>query len=108
MTNNGNHEERPLVGLPVILRCPRGEEWPAESFKSTVEYEKKVQTHDTIHFLCPAGHVFTLRRAVEKGMFTPEQGLKLIASAQQRLPEARKEARRIKREYPQLFPKKRR
>lgn len=85
--------------VPVILRCPRGEEWPAGTFKSTVDYKKKVQSHDTIHWLCPAGHEFDLRKAVEKGMFTPDQALRMIAAAQRELPELRKEARRAKRKW---------
>jgi len=68
--------------LPAILKCPRGEEWPATSFKSYVHIDQKVQTHDTIDMTCPAGHKFTLKKAVEKGMFTQEQAFKIIASAQ--------------------------
>lgn len=94
--------ERPLDG-PAILRCPRGEEWPSESFKSSLDYRGNVVTHDSIHIWCPAGHEFTLKKAVEKGMLTPEEGLKIIASAQKQLPELRKEAQRIKRANPGFF-----
>ena len=68
--------------LPLTLKCPRGEEWPATSFKSYVHIKEKVQSHDTITFECPAGHKFSLKKAVEKGMFNQEQALKIIASAQ--------------------------
>ena len=68
--------------VPATLKCPRGEEWPATSFKSYVGFKEKVQSHDTITFGCPAGHTFTLKKAVEKGMFTQEQALKIIAAAQ--------------------------
>ncbi len=68
--------------LPLTLKCPRGEEWPAMSFKSCVHIKEKVQSHDTITFECPAGHTFSLKKAVEKGMFNQEQALKIIAGAQ--------------------------
>ena len=84
---------------PLTLRCPKGEEWPTTSFISTIAVKEDIQTHDTISWLCPAGHSFTLKRAVETGMFTPEQALTMIAEAQRRLPEARKEAKRLMREF---------
>ena len=84
---------------PLTLKCPRGEEWPGTSFISTVALKENVQTHDTINWLCPAGHSFTLKRAVQTGMFTPEQALIMIAEAQRRLPEARKEAKRLLRSF---------
>ena len=79
--------------LPAILKCPssRGEEWPAESFKSYVSAKAKVITHEDITWLCPAGHTFTLKKAVEKGMFTPDEALKMIALAQKELPEAKRQ-----------------
>jgi hypothetical protein len=85
--------------IPPILKCPstRGEEWPADSFKSYVSTDVKFITHDEISFTCPAGHTFTLRKAVQKGMFTPEEALRMIAKAQAELPglkEDVKEARR--------------
>ena len=84
---------------PLTLRCPRGEEWPTTSFTQTIAYKEDIQTHDTILFYCPAGHDFTLKRAVKAGMFTPEQALTMIAEAQRRLPETRKEAKRLMREF---------
>ncbi|KKK96505.1 hypothetical protein LCGC14_2662070 [marine sediment metagenome] len=84
---------------PLTLRCPWGEEWPGLSFKSLVALKEDIQTHDTITWLCPAGHSFTLKKAVKTGMFTPEQALTMIAEAQRRLPEARKEAKRLMREF---------
>jgi len=68
--------------LPLTLKCPRGEEWPATSFKSYVHIKEKVQSHDTITFECPAGHTFSLKKAVGKGIFTQEQAFKIIAQAQ--------------------------
>lgn len=94
-----------MTDIPVILRCPRGDEWPAESFTTTMDFKAKVQTHETIRVICPAGHGFTLKKAVEKGMFTPDQALKIIAEAQRRLPEARKKARRLTREWKKELPK---
>ena len=84
---------------PLTLRCPWGEEWPGPSFISTVTLKEDIQTHDTINWLCPAGHSFTLKKAVKTGMFTPEQALTMIAEAQRRLPEARKEAKRLLRSF---------
>ena len=84
--------------LPLTLRCPRGEEWPATVFKSFTDIKGKVQTHETITFMCPAGHSFSLKKAVESKMFTPEQALMILAEAQRRLPKARKEVRRFRRE----------
>ena len=73
-----------MDGLPATMKCPsrRGEEWPTSSFKAHFLIKEKVQTHNTITFECPAGHTFSLKKAVEKGMFTQEQALKIIAQAQ--------------------------
>ena len=84
---------------PLTLRCPWGEEWPGPSFISTVTLKEDIQTHDTINWLCPAGHSFTLKKAVKTGMFTPEQALTMIAEAQRCLPEARKEAKKLMRSF---------
>ena len=87
------------VELGLTLRCPRGEEWPATSFKSFVDSKVKVQTHETITFLCPAGHEFTLLRAVKSGMLMPDHALKVLAEAERQLPAAREEAKRSLREF---------
>lgn len=90
-----------MSNLPLTRKCPRGEEWPAESFKSLVDCDQRVQTHSTITFYCPAGHEFKLKRAVASGMFTPEEALKIIAYAQKQMPRMIREAKlaeRIERE----------
>lgn len=88
-----------MTDIPIILRCPRGEEWPAESFTNTVEYKERIQSQDTIRFICPLGHCYTVRQLVQKKTLTPEQALDIIAEAQRRLPEAREKARRLTREW---------
>jgi len=93
------HGEIETAGLPVILKCPRGEEWPAESFHTLVSYKENIQTHDTITVMCPLGHSFSLKRAVKSKMFTPEQALQMISLAQKELPELRKEARQLNRAW---------
>jgi len=87
-----------MSDLPVILKCPRGEEWPATSFDCLVA-KKRVQTHETVTFFCPLGHTFTLKTAVEKGMFTPIQAIQMIAAAQRNLPALIKEGRRVMRRW---------
>jgi hypothetical protein len=63
------------------MRCPRGEKWPTESFKSYIDSGAEVQTYETITFVCPAGHSFKLKRAVATKMFTAEQAQRIIAAA---------------------------
>jgi hypothetical protein len=64
------------------MKCPvGGEEWPAMSYKSLIDlYADKFQ-YRNIHFSCPAGHDFTLRKAVNSGMFTQEQGKRIFEIA---------------------------
>lgn len=78
---------------PAISKCPstKGEEWPTESYKSYISAGAKVITHEDITFTCPAGHTFTLKKAVERGMFTPEEAFKMMALAQDSLPVLRKQ-----------------
>lgn len=69
--------------LPAILRCPVGdEEWPATSFKAVVDATHEIQRPGTIHLSCPAGHSFTLAKAVRAKMFTRGQAKRLVAIAQ--------------------------
>jgi len=86
-----------MVDLPLILKCPRGEEWPSTSFKVLVESDKDIQTHQTIACVCPAGHSCSLLHAVEGKMFSPMQALRIIAQAQNELPKVRQKARIAKR-----------
>ena len=86
-----------MTAEDVIRQCPRGEEWPLMSFKSYVNPKVKFQTHDTITFSCPADHTFTLKTAVEKKTFTPDEALKLIAYADQHLPEELREEKQARR-----------
>ncbi|KKL07303.1 hypothetical protein LCGC14_2587360 [marine sediment metagenome] len=83
----------------VIRQCPRGEEWPLTSFTSYVNTKVKFQTHDTITFSCPAGHTFTLMKAVEKKVFTPDEALKMIAYADQHMPEKLRDVKQALREF---------
>ena len=70
-----------MSGVPLTLKCPRGEEWPASGFKSFVNIKEEM-TYDAITFTCPAGHTFTLKRAVKTGMFTEEEAQKILKAAQ--------------------------
>lgn len=86
--------------LDMIVKCPKkGEEWPITAYTSTVNVNVKVITHNDITWVCPTGHEFTLKRAVEKGMFTPNQALKMISHAQENLPAMKKEIRKTLREF---------
>jgi len=67
--------------LPPTLRCPRGDEWPVNLIQCLVDLRATIQTYDTITFLCPAGHKFTLGTAVKAKTFTPDQAETIIASA---------------------------
>jgi hypothetical protein len=81
-------------GIPVILKCIKGEEWPLTSYITHVSFKEDVQSHDTITFICPLYHQFTLKRAVKAKILTPELAVKIILLAQQQLPDLRKSARR--------------
>lgn len=70
--------------IPLAMRCPvKGEEWPSESFKAFLAPNSKAQTCENIALVCPAGHKFTLARAVQKGMFTADQAKKIVTAAEQ-------------------------
>ena len=70
--------------LPLTLKCPvGGEEWPATSYKSLTDLFPDELQYRNIHFSCPGGHGFTLRKAVNSGMFTKEQGEKMLELAKQ-------------------------
>jgi len=71
------------VEVDLILRCPiGGEDWPITSYKSVVDATKEVQRLGTIHLWCPAGHCFTLSRALRGKMFTKQQAENILAYAQ--------------------------
>ncbi len=70
--------------IPLTLKCPiGGEEWPATEFKSRIDATKKKQTPSTIAFFCPADHCFNLKKAMASGMFTKDQGRRLLAAAEE-------------------------
>lgn len=71
--------------IPLTLKCPvGGEEWPATSYKSWIDATSEVQRPGTIHIYCPAGHSFTLAKAMrgKEKMFTRKQATNLVANAQ--------------------------
>lgn len=68
---------------PLTLRCVKGEEWLAMSFKSFVKGQDNPLTEASIVFSCPAGHSFTLETALKKCIFTPAQAQRLIAAARE-------------------------
>lgn len=70
-----------MSDIPPTLRCPRGDEWPVNLFVCLVDTRETIQGYDTITFLCPAGHKFTLRKAMKTKMFTPDQAQRIIKSA---------------------------
>lgn len=70
-----------LKGVPAIFSCVKGDQWPTTSFQSFIEAAHNPLTEDSVVFICPAGHRFTLRQALKKGIFTQEQGKKLMAGA---------------------------
>lgn len=84
---------------PTVMKCVRGEEWPAESFKTLVSFKDKVITHDSITVVCPAGHEFSLTRGVKQGWITAEDALKILAAANKELPDLKKQARKISAEW---------
>lgn len=67
--------------VPLTLHCVKGEEWPTTSFLSYIEALHNPLTEDSVVFTCPANHRFTLKQALKKGIFTPEQGEKLMTEA---------------------------
>lgn len=68
------------VSIGITMECIKGESWPTESFKSFVDAPGDL-TEDSVYFICPAGHKFTLTKALSKGIFTPEQSQKIMESA---------------------------
>jgi hypothetical protein len=73
-----------MTDLPLTLRCPvGGEEWPAECYKSLIDLYAERFQYRNIHFHCPSNHDFTLRKAVNSGMFTEEQGKRIFEVAKQ-------------------------
>lgn len=69
--------------IPLTLKCAEGgEEWPFLSYKSSVDANVEKVTPRNIHIWCPANHFFSLRKAMNTGMFTKEQANNMLASAQ--------------------------
>jgi len=70
-----------MTTIGIIMRCLMEEEWPSESFKSYVRTRDDPITEESVLFTCPAGHKFTLKQALVKGIFTEEDANKLISQA---------------------------
>ena len=71
--------------LPITSKCPiGGEEWPTESYKSTCDTFPPNGNHSakTVHFICPAQHLFSLGEAVRAKMFTQGQKKLIVQQAQ--------------------------
>lgn len=66
--------------VEMIMRCIKGEEWPITSFKSFVNINI-LFGEEAVNFLCPAGHTFTLKDALKKGMFSWEDANRILADA---------------------------
>jgi hypothetical protein len=63
--------------------CPSGHEVTPEQLHSTVDLNVR-DIDDAVVFDCSGGkrgHTFTLRRAVQSGMFTEDQAAKIRAGA---------------------------
>lgn len=72
-----------MSDLPITTKCPiGGEEWPFDSYKSTVDSTAGKLQYRHVHIWCPYPHDFSLRRAVNSGMFTKEQGERIFEAAQ--------------------------
>lgn len=72
--------------LPVVVKCViGGEEWPMTSIKTSMDTLPPNRRHTwrTIHFLCPAGHLFDLGEAVKAGMVDKDQAREIRRQAQE-------------------------
>lgn len=65
----------------VTMRCIKGEEWPAESFKSFVDTDSQTISEESVIFLCPKNHKFNLKEALSKDIFSRGQAQKIMAKA---------------------------
>lgn len=77
--------------LPLTLKCPvKGEEWPATSYKSTLDTVPEKFTGKCITFQCPGDHFFSLPQAVKSKMLTKAQANRLIRIGRKEVEEYRK------------------
>ncbi|HEY4509871.1 MAG TPA: hypothetical protein VJC15_02690 [Candidatus Paceibacterota bacterium] len=72
--------------LGITLKCIKGEEWPATSFRSSLDLKAESVTEESITFYCPLWHSFTLAQAIQKGIFSPELAQKFLAFAMEQFP----------------------
>lgn len=64
---------------PLVLCCVRGEEWPTNLFEiGNIRARDGSITEKSIVLSCPAGHRFSLKQALKKGIFTLEQVQRLL------------------------------
>ena len=71
-----------MTDLPLTMKCPvGGEDWPATGYKSVIDLYADPLQYRNIHFHCPSNHDFTLRKAVNGGMLTKEQGERMLELA---------------------------
>lgn len=71
------------VANKITTFCIKGEVWPTQLFKSYLSGDGDPVTENSVHFICPAEHSFTLKQAVKAGIFSEEQSKRILATARE-------------------------
>lgn len=86
-----------MTNPPLTFKCAvGGEEWPATSYRCTIDALVGEVKPRHVHFWCPANHDFTLRKATVSGMLTKEQAGMVLRQARRQVDSYRRGEREVK------------